>query len=97
MDRFPSFILSRNCLRDHTTHPPATDEQSLRAGILGLSTHKVYGCLHHWKHRWAFTSPFHPCSGFSRNGYFLLHYYTLADIFPLGSMALCVVRTFLGA
>jgi len=65
MDRFPSFILSRNCLRDHTTHPPATDEQSLRAGILGLSTHKVYGCLHHWKHRWACTSSFHPCSGFA--------------------------------
>ena len=30
-----------------------------------------------------------------RDGYFLLHYYTLADIFPLGSMALFVARTFL--
>jgi len=30
-------------------------------------------------------------------GYFLLHCYTLADIFPLGSMALCVARTFLSA
>ena len=29
------------------------------------------------------------------DGYFLLRYHTLADIFPLGSMALCVVRTFL--
>ena len=28
-------------------------------------------------------------------GYFLLHFYTLADIFPLGSMVLSVVRTFL--
>jgi hypothetical protein len=28
-------------------------------------------------------------------GYFLLHCYTLTDIFPLGSMVLCVVRTFL--
>jgi hypothetical protein len=28
-------------------------------------------------------------------GFFLLHYYTLADIFPLGSMVLYVVRTFL--
>jgi len=28
-------------------------------------------------------------------GYFLLHFYTLADIFPLGSMALFVARTFL--
>ena len=32
-----------------------------------------------------------------RGGYFLLRYYTLADIFPLGSMALCVARTFLSA
>ena len=30
-------------------------------------------------------------------GNFLLHYYTLTDIFPLGSMVLCVARTFLGA
>jgi hypothetical protein len=29
------------------------------------------------------------------DGYFLLRYYTLADIFPLGSMVLCVARTFL--
>ncbi len=34
---------------------------------------------------------------FVQSGYFLLHYYTLADIFPLGSMVLCVVRTFLPA
>ena len=30
-----------------------------------------------------------------RNGYFLLRYYTLADIFPLGSTIPCVARTFL--
>jgi len=30
-----------------------------------------------------------------RNGYFLLRYSTLADCFPLGSMVLCVARTFL--
>ena len=29
------------------------------------------------------------------DGYFLLHYYTLADIFPLGSTVLYVARTFL--
>ncbi len=34
---------------------------------------------------------------FGQGGYFLLHYYTLTDIFPLGSMVLCVVRTFLSA
>jgi len=31
----------------------------------------------------------------STGGYFLLHYYTLADIFLLGNMVLCVARTFL--
>ena len=30
-----------------------------------------------------------------RNGYFLLRYYTLTDIFPLGSTIPCVARTFL--
>lgn len=30
-----------------------------------------------------------------QGGHFLLHYYTLTDIFLLGSMVLCVVRTFL--
>gem|GEM_PF-2943153 len=30
-----------------------------------------------------------------RDGYFLLHYYTLTSIFLLGSMVLCVARTFL--
>jgi len=31
------------------------------------------------------------------DGYFLLHYYILTDIFPLGSMVLYVARTFLSA
>jgi len=31
----------------------------------------------------------------NRDGYFLLHCYTLSDIFPLGSMAPFVARTFL--
>jgi hypothetical protein len=30
-----------------------------------------------------------------RGGYFLLHFNTLTDIFPLGSMMLCADRTFL--
>ncbi len=41
-------------------------------------------------------SPF-PLERSRRGGYFLLHYYTLTDIFPLGSMVLSVVRTFLSA
>jgi len=32
-----------------------------------------------------------------RDGYSLLRYYTLTDIFPLGSMVLFVARTFLSA
>jgi hypothetical protein len=31
----------------------------------------------------------------AQGGYFLLRYYTLADIFPLGNMVLFVARTFL--
>jgi hypothetical protein len=31
----------------------------------------------------------------AQGGYFLLHFYTLADIFPLRNMVLFVVRTFL--
>ena len=38
-----------------------------------------------------------PLSEAEGDGYFLLRYYTLADIFPLGSMVLCVARTFLPA
>ena len=45
--------------------------------------------------RWALTPPFHPYR-FKRNGgYFLLRYYALTDIFPLGRTVLCVARTFL--
>jgi len=38
---------------------------------------------------------FSPLSRHRRDGFFLLHCHTLADIFPLGSMALFVARTFL--
>jgi len=31
----------------------------------------------------------------NRSGFFLLRYSTFTDSFPLGSMALCVARTFL--
>ena len=33
----------------------------------------------------------------AQGGFFLLHYYTFSDIFPLGNMVLCVARTFLSA
>jgi hypothetical protein len=38
-----------------------------------------------------------PLSEAKGDGHFLLRYYILTDIFPLGSMVLCVARTFLPA
>jgi hypothetical protein len=81
----------------HTTYPPATDEQSL------MPVYMVFQLI--WR-----TAPYvtirtgellphlftlSPLSEARRSGYFLLHYNTLADIFPLGSMMLCADRTFL--
>ena len=81
----------------HTTYPPASDEQPLspvymvfqpiRCTAPDVAT-RTGELLPH-----LFTLI--PLSEAERGGYFLLHYYTLADIFPLGSMVLCVARTFL--
>lgn len=65
------------------------------AGIHGFATHKVHSYRCHHQYWWALTPPFHPYS--LRSGYFLLYYYSLSTIFPLGSMALCVARTFLSS
>ena len=74
-------------------YPSTMDEQPLNADILGLATHKVCGmpCCHGT--RWALTPPFHPYR--MCGGYFLSHYSTLANSFPLGNMMLYVARTFL--
>ena len=45
--------------------------------------------------RWALTPPFHPYRPGRDGGRSLLRCYPLARIFPLGSAALCVARTFL--
>ncbi len=91
---FPSFILSRHHWRDHTTYPPASDEQPLKpvymvfqpirctASGIASGTGELLPRL--------FT-----LIPSARDGYFLLHCYTLTDIFPLGSMVLFVARTFL--
>ena len=80
----------------HTTYPPASDEQPfkpvymvfqpIRCTAPGVAT-RTGELLPH-----LFTLPPTVQPG---DGYFLLHYYTLTDIFPLGSMVLCVARTFL--
>jgi hypothetical protein len=93
---FPSFILSRHHWRDHTTYPPALDEQSfapvymvfqpIRCTASGVATGTGELLPH------LFTLPPYIAAG---RGYFLLHCQTLAGFFPLGSMVLSVVRTFL--
>jgi len=95
-NRFPSFIWSCHCWQDHTIYPPATDEQSLMPVYMifqpmrctASSVTKGTGEL---LPRLFTLSPDVSVS----DGFFLLHFYTLADIYPLGSMALCVARTFL--
>ena len=95
--------MSRHCCRDPTTYPPASDEQPLspvymvfqpiRCTAPDVAT-RTGELLPH-----LFTLVHRSFSGggpqLTSDGYFLLHYYTLADIFPLGSMVLCVARTFL--
>ena len=78
-----------------TTHPPASDEQSsmpvymvfqpIRRTASAVASRTGELLPHLFTH-----SP-----ALSRDGHFLLRYYTLADIFPLRSMVLCAVRTFL--
>ena len=56
----PSFIYGACCHASKAVYPPATDEQSLIAGILDLATHKACGMTYHYVTRWALTPPFHP-------------------------------------
>ncbi len=94
LETLPSFILITYRYVIHTTYPPASGEQPSKpvymvfqlirctAPDVASGTGKLLPHL--------FTLiPIY------RDGFFLLHYYTLTDIFPLGSMMLCVDRTFL--
>jgi hypothetical protein len=94
---FPSFILILHRCRIHTTYPPASDEQPLPPVYMVFQlimrtapdvTTRAGELLPH-----LFTLS--PLSEAKEGGYFLLHFNTLTDIFPLGSMTLCVDRTFL--
>jgi hypothetical protein len=88
----------------HTTYPPASDEQPLAPVYMVFQlimctapdvTTRTGELLPHlftlarrsFSEGWASLS--------SADGSFLLHFNTLADIFPLGSMMLCADRTFL--
>ena len=106
-----SFIYDCGHPQPLATYPPTLDEQPLIVGIHGLATRKAYCQRTLLPLRWALTPPFHPYQelngGVMRNlnlayethltpgGYFLLRYYTLADIEPLTRTVLCVARTFL--
>jgi hypothetical protein len=91
-------LILHHC-RIHTTYPPASDEQSLvpvymvfqltrcTAPDVATRTGELL------PHLFTLDTGLRLRSG--RDGYFLLHFYTLADIFPLGSMMLCADRTFL--
>ena len=89
--------MARYHYRAHTTYPPASDEQPC------LPVYMVFQLIRCTAHDVAtltgkllphlFTLT--PLSEAEGGGYFLLHCYTLADIFLLGSMVLCVARTFL--
>ncbi len=58
--RSSSFIYNRSHLRLPAVYPPATDEQSLTAGVHDLATRQTY-CRDVLLHsRWALTPPFHP-------------------------------------
>jgi hypothetical protein len=104
-NRFPSFVLSCHHWHDHTTYPPATDEQSLKPVYMvfqpirrtapGVATGTGELLPHLFTLVRRSFSEGEPCIILQPDGYFLLRYYTLADIFPLGRMALFVARTFL--
>ena|GEM_PF-4588734 len=93
---FLSFIYTIYCYIVLSTYPPALNEQffspvymvfqSIRCTAPDVTT--LTGRL--LPHLFTLTTP-------RRGGYFLLHYYTLTGIFPLGSMVLFIVRTFLHA
>lgn len=90
-------------------YPPARREQLLYAGVLDLTTHETYGSECHHPPRWALTSPFHPYSSKRvlkepRQAVILCYATTpripqrgILGAFPLGSMVLCVARTFLSS
>jgi hypothetical protein len=98
LEPFPSFIWSLYHCRLLTTYPPASDEQSstpvymvfqlIRCTAPGVTT----GTGELLPHLFTLIPTFQEKC---RDGSFLLHFYTLADIFPLGSMMLCADRTFL--
>lgn len=74
-------------------YPSTSDEQPYCVGIHDLSTHDAYCDTVSLPVRWALTPPFHPYS--PRTAVLFCYANMPHDIFPLGSMALCVAQTFL--
>ena len=96
-----SFIWDSTHALPLTAYPPGSGEQPSVPGIFGLSTHKVYPLL---QSPAAGVSPYLTFSPLpfpvnrDLGGYFLWHFLSvrMRTGFPLGSMLLCVARTFLG-
>ena len=95
---------SGGCPPTLAAYPPAMDEQSLAAGILGLATHRMCGPVCRHTGRWALTPPFHPyprrllrLGGAKQGGrsFSVTLIPGVAAGFPLENMLLCVARTFL--
>ena len=89
-----SFIYDLCRHKPEAIYPPTSDEQSYSVGILDIATHKAYGDAIAGYPGGLLPRLF-TLIRIAPDGYFLLCYSTLADGFPLGSMALCVARTFL--
>jgi hypothetical protein len=90
----PSFIWARSHLRTRTTYPPARASNPLTPVY---AVFQPIRCAAHdvtvttgelLPHLFTIIRRMADC-------YFLSHYYTLSDIFPLGRMVLFVARTFL--
>jgi len=94
----PSFIWAAHRCAALTTYPSGSDEQPSIPDIFGLSTHKVYPMLWLPKARAGSYPAFSPLPRYKSWRLFsavLAVTRPKAGTFPLGSMVLCVVRTFL--
>ena len=91
-----SFILPLHCCKDHSDLPPRYRASNPKIPVYMVfqpirrtATNVTTGTGELLPH--LFTLILRQ----AQDGYFLLRYYTLTDIFRLRSMVLCVVRTFL--
>jgi len=95
-EHLPSFISSRNHSRAQTTYPPAWASSPYTPVYMVFQPIRCTASTVTGRNGELLPRLFTLGPPW-RAGHFLLHYYTLSDIFPLGRMVLCVARTFLCA